>query len=51
MSKGFMFRMGVSLKDIAERLYRVPVLSLLSRPLKCLGLAIRSKALEAKSEK
>jgi hypothetical protein len=45
ISKGFIYRFGDSVKDLGERMGRIPVIRLLSYPAILLGLAIRNHAM------
>jgi hypothetical protein len=40
-NKGFLFRLGVGIKDFGERLARVPVLCFFCTPVINLGLAVK----------
>jgi hypothetical protein len=44
LNKGFLFRLGVSIKDFGERLVRMPVLCIFCTPVIKLGLAIKDFA-------
>jgi hypothetical protein len=45
LNKGFLYRLGVRIKDSGERLVRVPVLRVFCSPVIRLGLAIKGFAL------